>query len=96
MHMPTTRGMARTSAINIRIAPEARNLIDFAVSISGKTRSEFILDSVIREAENTILDQRLFVLSAEDMRRFEAALDEPVAENPALTALLARTPAWEK
>lgn len=92
----TTRTLVRSSAINIRIAPEKRDLIDFAASLSGKTRSEFILDSATREAENTILDQRLFVLTDDEMRRFEDALDAPVADNPALTALLARTPAWEK
>ena len=92
----TTRTLVRSSAINIRIAPEKRDLIDFAASLSGKTRSEFILDSATREAENTILDQRLFVLTDDEMRRFEDALDAPVTDNPALTALLARTPAWEK
>ena len=86
---------ARSSNINIRVAPDQRALIDRAAQSVGKSRTEFILDVATREAENTLLDQRLFVLGDENWSRFLARLDAPPDPNPALRTLLTTPAPWE-
>lgn len=62
-----------------RSAPQgAQKLIDRAAAMTGLTRSQFMLETAIREAENTLLDQRAFVLDKDQWAAFEAALDDPV------------------
>jgi len=86
---------AKSSNINIRVAPEQRALIDRAAQSVGKSRTEFILDVATREAEDTLLDQRLFVLDDERWALFVARLDAPPNPNSALPALLNTPAPWE-
>ena len=86
---------AKSSNINIRVAPIQRALIDRAAQAVGKSRTEFILDVATREAENTLLDQRLFVLDDERWSLFIARLDAAPDPNPALRATLNTPAPWE-
>ena len=86
----------RSDNINIRVTPETLGLIDRAARVAGKTRTDFILDTVKKAAEDTILDQRLFLLDSAQWEAFSAALDAPPSANPKLEALLARRPAWDE
>jgi uncharacterized protein (DUF1778 family) len=86
----------RSNNINIRVSPDMLGLIDRAANVYGKTRTNFILDTVRKAAEDAVLDQRLFVLDDAQFEAFNKALDTPIAENVKLQALLARKPAWEK
>ena len=90
---PSTK---RTDTINLRLTPTMLGLIDRAAGVFGKTRTDFILDTVRKVAEDALLDQRLFVLDTEQWQAFNAALDAPPRHNPALDALLARKPAWDE
>lgn len=89
-HMET-----REASINIRALRAQRDLIDKAAAIRNKTRSDFMLEAACHEAENVLLDQRLFQLNDEDYDAFEAALKTPVNDNPALRKLLAERAPWE-
>jgi uncharacterized protein (DUF1778 family) len=89
-------GVARSRTINIRARQQQRDLIDRAAKTLGKTRSDFMLDTACREAENVLLGQRLFRLDEEAFDRFVQALDAPPSDNPELRALVRRTPLWEK
>jgi len=86
---------SRSSNINIRVAPETLGLIDRAAKAVGKTRTAFILDTVQSAAEDTLLDQRVFLLDSEQWQAFTAALDAPPQPNKRLAALLARRAIWE-
>jgi uncharacterized protein (DUF1778 family) len=86
----------KSDNINIRVTPETLGLIDRAARVTGKTRTDFILDTVRQAAEDAVLDQRLFILEPEHWDAFVAALDAPPKPNKRLAALLARRPAWEK
>ena len=90
-----TETSAKSTHINIRVAPAQRDLIDRAAHIKGKTRSEFILDVVAREAENTLLDQQLFLLDESQWGKFTAILDAPVRHHEALRSLLTTPAPWE-
>ncbi|MDS4009760.1 MAG: DUF1778 domain-containing protein [Defluviicoccus sp.] len=83
-------------SINLRIETQARQLIDDAAAILGKTRTEFMVESARRQAIDVLLDQRLFVLDPERYDAFLHALDNPPAPGPKLRSLLHRVPAWER
>lgn len=85
----------RESPINIRALPAQRQLIDRACTVAGKKRSEFVLEAACREAENILLDQRLFQLDDAAFAQFQATLDAPVKKIPALRDLLNTQPPWD-
>jgi uncharacterized protein (DUF1778 family) len=85
----------KNTNINIRVAPAQRDLIDRAARVKGKTRSEFILDVVAREAENTLLDQQLFLLDETQWETFTAILDAPVRHHEALRSLMTTPAPWD-
>jgi len=81
-------------AINLRIDPQVRQLIDDAAAILGKTRTEFMVEAARRQAIDVLLDQRLFELDPDRFGAFIHALDNPPAPGSKLRQLLGRTPAW--
>jgi uncharacterized protein (DUF1778 family) len=85
----------REAVISIRARHRQRELIDRAAAALGRNRSEFMLDAACRAAEEVLLDRRLIELDPEAWERFNALLDAPPRDNPALRALLGRKPVWE-
>ena len=85
----------KRKAIALKVLPSQRSIIDRAAVLSGKNRTEFILDVAYREAINVILDRRLFVLDDEAFQRFEEALNSPPKANPKLQLLLDTKAPWE-
>ena len=91
-----TRATTRQSeTINLRASRKQKGLIDRAAEALGKSRSDFMLETVCREAEAVLLDRRYFVLSPEDFKRFTAMLDRSPANNPKLRRLLHTRAPWE-
>jgi uncharacterized protein (DUF1778 family) len=88
--------MAKTVPINMRVEPNQHALLTRAAALLHKDRSAFILDVACREAENVLLDQRLFQLNEQDFAVFEAALEAPVVENARLKELMKAKAPWEK
>ncbi|MBK1724822.1 type II toxin-antitoxin system TacA family antitoxin [Thiocystis violacea] len=85
----------RNANINVRARRRQRDLIDQAAAVLGKTRSEFVLESACRAAEDVLLDQRFFTLDAEAFAQFQAQLDAPPSENSKLRQLMATKAPWE-
>jgi len=86
----------RAAPINIRARTTQRNLIDKAAAMLNKNRSDFMLEAACREAENVLLDQRLFLVDDETYNTFATLIDAPVKDNPALRKLLHDKAPWEK
>jgi len=59
----------RAAPINIRARSTQRNLIDKAAAMLNKNRSDFMLEAACREAENVLLDQRLFLVDDNALRK---------------------------
>jgi len=87
--------MAKTAPINMRVEPSQHALLTKAAEVMNKDRSIFILDVACREAENVLLDQRLFQLDDDTFAAFEAALDAPIPSNAKLKSLLASASPWD-
>jgi uncharacterized protein (DUF1778 family) len=82
--------------IQLRAREEQRSLIDKAAHILGRNRSDFLLDVACREAEQVLLDQRLFSVDEETYQAFLEALDSPPNQNPKLKKLLKQKAPWDK
>ncbi len=88
--------MATTDTINLRATPEQKALIDKAAKSLGKSRTEFILDTMRQESQNVLLDQRLFFLDPAGFVEVERLLDLPFEDNEALQKTLNARAPWDK
>ena len=68
-----TAAEAERTPINLRVPAMARELIDRAAAIEGKTRTEFMLDSACRHARDVLLDQRVSSARRRQVRRIRPA-----------------------
>ena len=88
--------MPKTAPINMRVEPTQHALLTKAAAMLNLDRSTFILNVACREAENVLLDQRLFQLSETEFSEFEASISQPVPTNAQLKSLLSSVSPWEK
>ena len=88
--------MPKSSPINMRVEPAQHALLTKAAAILHKDRTAFILDVACREAENVLLDQRIFQLEEDQYQQFESALSEPIPQNQKLKDLLKEAAPWEE
>ena len=91
----TQTNSTKNITINIRAKGVQRDLIDQAASSLGKSRSDFILETVCNKAETILLDQCYFTLAEDKFKKFTKLLDQPTIKNKALNKLLTSTPPWE-
>lgn len=85
----------RRVALNIRIRPEERKLIDHAATITGKTRTDYVLEAAKHAAQEALLDRVLFRVSREAHERFLTRLDELPKPNERLRSTMQVAPPWE-
>ena len=86
---------SRRDTLNLRIKPEERGLIDRAATITGKTRTDFVLEAARRAAEEALLDRTVFTVNQEAYAAFLARLDEPPKPNDRLRQTMQTVPPWE-
>lgn len=84
----------RDAAISLWALPEQRDLIDYAASLLGKNRSDFILEAACERAQEMVLDQVLFSMDADNFKQFTTMLDAPPSHNPGLARLMTVTASW--
>ena len=95
MIMPHTQTKEAVS-INIRAKVKQRDLIDQAANHLGRSRSDFMLETACREAENVLLDQTFFSVDAGTFAKFQALLDQPLPPTDKLRRLLKKKAPWDK
>jgi uncharacterized protein (DUF1778 family) len=86
----------KRDTLNLRIKPELRGLIDRAAELSGKNRTDFVLDAARHAAENALLDRTVFVVDPKAYAEFVARLDAPPRPNARLRRSLRTAAPWEK
>ena len=86
----------QTKVIHFRTSEDQKALIDRAAKLLGKSRTDFILDTMREASENVLLDQHLFGVDESVFRTFEAALDAPPKLNENLRRTLMTAVPWEK
>lgn len=85
----------RDHTLRIRFSEQERDCIDRAARVLGKTRSEFMRETICREAENVLRDRAFLQLDDEAFSRFDAMLDAPPAPSAELRRLLRTRAPWE-
>jgi uncharacterized protein (DUF1778 family) len=90
---PSTR--RKDDVIQIRASAEAKAILNRAAALCGQKLSEFMLESARRQAEDTLLDQRIFFLDDAAHARFLALLDAPPKGSAKVRARLRRKPPWQ-
>lgn len=88
--------MPKTAPINMRVEPTQHALLTKAAAVLNLDRSTFILSVACREAENVLLDQRLFQLSDTEFSEFEKSISQSAPTNEKLKSLLSSVSPWEK
>jgi uncharacterized protein (DUF1778 family) len=83
------------NTLNLRIQPEARDLIDMAAKVKGKNRTDFILDAARSAAEETLLERTIFLATPEAYAQFLALLDAPPQPNERLCKTMQTKVPWE-
>ena len=93
MATTTTR---RAEKIDIRLTAEAKETLRSAAAAQGRTVSDFVLDSALQRAAETLPDRTRFDLGAKQWAEFQALLDAPPRDLPRLAKLLKKPSVFER
>ena len=85
----------RSARMGLRATPEQEAVLRRAAELAHKSLTDFILDSACLAAEQTLLDQRLFMVTGKQYQSFVDLLDAPEQANEGLRELFARKAPWE-
>lgn len=94
--MPASSATTRSARLGLRATPEQETVLRRAAEVAHKSLTDFILDAAYQAAEQTLLDQRLFLVSGNQYQAFLEMLDRPESDNPGLADLFSRRPPWAK
>jgi uncharacterized protein (DUF1778 family) len=86
---------ASTQVLSVRVSPNERELLSMAAENERSNLSDFIRRKAVEAAEMDLIERRLVTIPAADWEKFEAWVDQPAKDIPALRALAERRPAWQ-
>ena len=86
----------RSARLGLRSSPTQLAVLRRAADVAHKSLTDFILDSACLAAEQTLLDQRLFMVSGQHYQALLDLLDRPARSNAGLKKLFARPAPWEQ
>ena len=86
---------SRSARLGLRATPEQEAVLRRAAEVAHKSLTDFILDSACQAAEQTLLDQRLFMVSDSQYQTLLELLDRPTQDNDGLRDLFSRKAPWD-
>ena len=86
---------SRTARLGLRATPEQEAVLRRAAEVAHKSLTDFILDSACLAAEQTLLDQRLFMVSGSQYQALMDLLERPEQPNDGLRELISRKAPWD-
>ena len=92
--MQSITGAPRSARLGLRATPAQETVLRRAAEATHKSLTDFILDAAYQAAEQTLLDQRLFMVTGSQYQAILDMLDRPVSDNAGLADLLSRRPVW--
>ena len=95
MTVIATSPAVRSARLGLRATPEQEAVLRRAADVAHKSLTDFILDSACRAAAQTLLDQRLFLVSGSQGQALMALLERPVQSNEGLRDLFSRKAPWD-
>ena len=85
----------KDTRLNLRASPDQDSLIRTAALTTGRTVTDFVLESAVVAAWRVLADRTYFGVSAEDWDRFVEILDRPAVQKPRLRKLMSTPSALE-
>ena len=85
----------RTEKLDLRLTPTAKLALQAAAAADRRSLSEFVLDSALARAEETLAMRRHFGVSTERWEAFMAALDAPPRALPRVEQLFSQPSVFE-
>ena len=82
--------------MGLRATPEQEAVLRRAAEVAHKSLTDFVLDAACQAAEQTLLDQRLFMISESQYQALLELLEQPGRDNTGLADLFARRAPWAK
>jgi uncharacterized protein (DUF1778 family) len=80
--------LTASTNIHLRIAPKKKRLLQQAAkAANASTLTEYVISSALRQAEQDLLERRTFTMAGKNWATFNALLDSPAREIPALKRL---------
>jgi uncharacterized protein (DUF1778 family) len=95
MPMPRT-AERKDQPISMRLPASDLAIIDRAAGLRGRSRTEFMRDAALREAESVLIEDRLVTLTPEGFDAFLAILNEPARPVPEIVEVMRRQAPWER
>ena len=86
----------RNEKLDLRLTPSAKRTLQSAALAARRSVSEFVLESALSRAEETLPDRQRFGLNAERWAAFQAALDARPKSAPRLARLLKKPSVFER
>jgi len=87
----------RNEKLDLRLTPSAKRTLQIAALAAHRSVSEFVLESALARAEETLPDRQRFGLSAAQWEAFQAALSAPPPRpSRRLTKLLKEKSVFER
>jgi len=83
-----TESSTKTDRLDIRITPEARQLLQQAARERHTTISQFVLESALHSANAVLAERSRIALNAEQWTAFMEALDASPRRHPRMERLL--------
>jgi uncharacterized protein (DUF1778 family) len=83
-----TSSPSRSEKLDLRLTPGAKQTLQRAAAAAQRSVSEFVLESALASAAETLADRQSFQLNDEQWEAFVAALDAPPQLHPRLARLL--------
>ena len=71
------RAASKTARLEARITPDQKALFERAAALSGRTLSEFVVNSAQETAARMVREQEVMTLGGRDRKAFVAALLKP-------------------
>ena len=86
----------RNEKLDLRLTPSAKRTLQVAATAAHRSVSEFVLESALARAEETLPDRQRFGLNAKQWEAFQAALSAPARPAPRLAKLLNKPSLFER
>lgn len=81
--------------LSMRLPSADIAIIDRAASLRGRSRTDFVRDAAVREAENVVMEAMPLRMSAEGFSAFMDALAQPGRPVPEMVEVMRRSAPWE-
>jgi uncharacterized protein (DUF1778 family) len=95
MAVTATPPAVRSARLGLRATPEQEAVLRRAAEVARKSLTDFILDSACLAAEQTLLDQRLFMVSGSQYQALLDLLERPENPSEGLRDLFSRQAPWD-